>query len=102
MHWFKRFRWRFGHARMVRAQVRSGYLPEVRATFERLRQTGHSARQVYRLLAAVYEAEVATMLIEDRLWDRSAYFRGLDALPTRPTVSLDDVRRAGRRNIRCS
>ena len=91
MRWSKRWRWRFGFARAVRAQVRSGIPPEVRATFERLRSAGMSRWKAYRLLAAVYEGEVATMILEERVYDHGSYVRALDALPTRPTSSLDRV-----------
>lgn len=91
MHWSKRARWRVGFARVVRAQVRTGRPPETRATFARLRAAGLSRWQCYRLLASVYEAEVATMIRDERVYDHAAYVRALDALPGRPTVSLDQV-----------
>lgn len=91
MFWYKRFRWRLRAAHAVRAQVRSGVLPEVRETFTRLRDTGLTERQAYRLLAAAYEAEMAAMILEDRAWDRSRYVRSLQALPTRPPLSFGEI-----------
>jgi hypothetical protein len=52
------------------------------------------------LLAAVYEAEVATMLLEERVYDHAAYLKLLLALPQPPTVSLNDIPRTGRPNER--
>jgi len=98
MRFTKRMRWRFGFARVVRSQVRTGRPPEARAVFERLRTQGFSARRSYQLLARAYEAEVAAMLIEGRVYDHEAYLRQLFALPTTPDLSLDRVpnRRSGR------
>jgi hypothetical protein len=42
---------------------------------------------------SVYEAEVAAMILEERVYDHAAYVRRLDELPRRPTVSLDMVPR---------
>jgi hypothetical protein len=97
MRFTKRVRWRFGFARVVRSQVRTGRPPEARAVYERLRAEGFSSRRAYRLLAMVYEAEVAAMLLEARVYDHDIYLQRLLALPTLPNVSLDDVSRPGRR-----
>ncbi|MFL5619473.1 MAG: hypothetical protein ACJ79A_13880 [Gemmatimonadaceae bacterium] len=43
-----------------------------------------------------YEAEVAAMLIEARVYDHDIYLQRLLALPTPPRISLDDVGRPGR------
>ena len=92
MRLLKRLRWRFGFARVVRSQVRTGRPPEVRAVYERLRAAGFSSRRAYALLAAVYEAEVASMMIEARVYDHERYLERLHALPRRPNLSLDAVR----------
>ena len=92
MRLLKRLSWRFGFARVVRSQVRTGRPPEARAVYERLLGEGFSSREAYALLAAVYEAEVAAMIIEERVYDHQAYLRRLLALPTRPDLSLDAVR----------
>jgi hypothetical protein len=91
MFWYKRFRWRLRAARAVRAQVRSGVLPEVRETFTRLRAAGLTERQAYRLVAAAYEAEMTAMILENRVYDRSRYMSSLQALPTRPPLSFSDI-----------
>jgi len=59
--------------------------------YQRLCAEGHSSWAAYRLLAEVYEAEVAAMLLEERVYDHEIYLRRLLALPTRPDVSLDQV-----------
>lgn len=100
MRFTKKLRWRVGFARVVRLQVRTGQPPEVRATYECLRGEGVSSWRAYRLLAMVYEAEVATMLLEERVYDHDAYLRRLLALPTPPDTSLDDVAGPGRRAVR--
>lgn len=61
--------------------------------YERLRAEGFSSRRAYELLAKVYEAEVAAMLLEERVYDHDVHLVRLLALPTPPDVSLDDVRR---------
>ena len=91
MRLLKRLRWRLGFARVVRSQVRTGRPPEARAVYERLLGEGRSSRQAYALLAAVYEAEVAAMMIEERVYDHQEYLRRLLALPRRPDLSLDQV-----------
>ena len=100
MRFTKRWRWRFGFARVVRAQVRTGRPPEARETYERLRAAGYSSWASYRLLAAVYEGAVASMLLDERVYDHEAYLRQLLTLPRRPSVSLDDFPRAGQPNER--
>ena len=92
----KRLRWRWGFARAVRAQVRSGRPPEVRAAYERLRAGGVGWWRAWRLLAAAYEAEVAAMMLEERVYSHEAYVRALAALPARPALSLRDVPRRRR------
>ena len=84
----KRIRWRLGFARVVLAQLRTSRPPEVRQTFVRLRSSGLSAWRVYRLLIAVYEAEVAAMLTLGRAYDHEAYLARLAALPAMPAESL--------------
>ena len=96
MRFLKRLRWRFGFARVVRSQVRTGRPPEARAVYERLLGEGYSSRRAYALLAAVYEAEVAAMMIQQRVYDHQAYLRRLLAMPARPDLSLDAVGRRGR------
>ncbi len=91
MRFTKRWRWRIGFARVVRSQVRTAQPPEVRSVYQRLCAEGYSSREAYGLLAAVYEAEVASMLLEERVYDHQIYLRRLLALPTRPDVSLDHV-----------
>ena len=96
----KRVRWRVGFARVVRSQVRTARPPEARAVYERLRAEGLSSWRAYRLLAMAYEAEVAAMLLEERVYDQDIYLQRLLALPTPPSISLDSVSRAGRPNER--
>ena len=91
MRFTKRMRWRFGFARVVRAQVRTGRPPEVRSVYERLRAEGFSSWRAYRCLAMAYEAEVAAMLTERRVYDHDVYLQRLLALPTPPGITLDDV-----------
>jgi hypothetical protein len=93
-------RWRIGFARVVRSQVRTGQPPEARAVYERLRADGFSSWGAYRLLARAYEAEVAAMLLDERVYDHDIYLQRLLALPTPPSISLDNVSRAGRPNDR--
>jgi hypothetical protein len=100
MRFTKRVRWRLGFARVVSSQVRTGRPPEARAVYERLRAEGFSSWRAYRLLARVYEAEVAAMLLEERVYDHHVYLQRLLALPTPPGISLDNVSRSGRRNQR--
>ena len=50
---------------------------------------GLSPWRAYRLLASAYEAEVAAMMLEERVYDHEAYVRTLNALPARPARSLD-------------
>ena len=91
MFWYRRFRWRLRAAHAVRAQVRSGVLPEVRDTFTRLRAAGLTERQAYRFLAAACEAEMTAMVLEDRVWDRSALLQSgntHDVLPARTSALL--------------
>ena len=92
MRLLKRLRWRFGFARVVRSQVRTGRPPEARAVYERLLAEGLTSRRAYALLAAVYEAEVASMMIEERVYDHQRWLERLLALPRRPDLSLDAVR----------
>jgi hypothetical protein len=87
----KRLRWRIGFLRVAVAQVRTGRPPEARAAFQRLREAGVPAWRSYRLLAAAYEAEVATMILEERVYDHAAYVGHLNRLPDAPTVSLEAV-----------
>ena len=91
MRFLKRLRWRLGFARVARSQVRTGRPPEARVVYERLLAEGYSSRRAYALLAAVYEAEVAAMMIEERVYDHQTYLRWLHALPARPDLSLDLV-----------
>lgn len=100
MRFTKRVRWRIGFARVVRLQVRTGRPPEARAVYERLRAEGFSSWRAYRLLAMAYEAEVAAMLLEGRVYDHDVYLRRLSALPNSPTVSLKSVSRPGRPSVR--
>lgn len=93
MRFEKRLRWRFGFLRVAFAQVRTGRPPEAAATVERLRQAGIPGWRAYRLLVAAYEAEVASMLLEQRVYDHEAYLRHLDRLPDTPNVSLADLSR---------
>lgn len=95
MRFEKRVRWRIGFLRVTLAQIRTGRPPEVRATYERLTASGVSPWRAYRLLAAAYEAEVATMLIETRVYSAAAYRRHLDRLPETPSVSLSSVSATG-------
>lgn len=44
--------------------------------------------RAYRLLIAVYEAEVASMLREGRVYDHERYLHRLLALPTPPSETL--------------
>lgn len=87
----KELRWRIGFVRVALAQVSTGRPPEARATFERLTHDGVSTWRAYLLLAAAYEAEVASMLTEGRVYDHQHYVRLLDALPVRPDRSLRDA-----------
>ena len=96
MHLLKKWRWRFGFHRAVRAQVRTGRPPEVRQVFATLRAMEFSSWRAYRMLAAAYEAEVAAMLIDDRLYDHEAYLQVLEALPVLPQRTLDQVSATGR------
>jgi hypothetical protein len=96
VRFLKRLRWRLGFARVVRSQVRTGRPPEARAVYARLLGDGYSSRRAYALLAAVYEAEVAAMMIEERVYDHQAYLQRLLALPRRPDLSLDAVGRRRR------
>ena len=91
MRFPKRLRWRLGFARVVRSQVGTGRPPEARALSGRLLGEGSSSRRAYALLAAVYEAEVAAMMIEQRAYDHHAYLQRLLALPAQPDLSLDLV-----------
>lgn len=61
----------------------------------------YSARKAYRLLAAVYETQVASMLLEERVYDHQIYLGRLMALPTPPTCHSTTSPRAGRPNERC-
>ena len=99
MHLEKRLRWRFGFHRLTLRQLRTGQPPVVRATFRRLRAGGVSAWRAWRLLSAVYEAEVAAMLLEGRVFDEARYLGLLAALPVRPQPTLADVRPAPRAAI---
>ena len=96
MRWLKKLRWRLGFRRVVRLQVRTGVPVETRATFDRLVAAGLSERDVFRLLDSAYEAEVAAMLLGQRVYDHAEFVRVLEGLPRAPDVSLDDVGRAGR------
>lgn len=84
----KRIRWRVGFARVVLLQLRSANPPEVVATYRRLRANQLSIWHAFGLLIAVYEAEVASMLSEGRVYDHERYLRRLSALPTRPWETL--------------
>jgi aminoglycoside phosphotransferase (APT) family kinase protein len=87
----KRWRWRLGFHRVTLLQLRSGQPPEVRATYQRLRAVGVSGWRAWRLLTAVYEAEVAAMIVESRVYDHARFVALLEALPARPARSLRDV-----------
>ena len=71
----KRIRWRVGFARVVLLQLRSANPPEVVATYRRLRANQLSIWHAFGLLIAVYEAEVASMLSEGRVYDHERYLR---------------------------
>src|SRR5215475_8616689 len=100
MRWTKRFRWRIGFFRLSLRQVRTQRPPKTHAAYVRLRLLGLSRWRAYRLLTAALEAEVATMLLETRVWDHAQFVSFLDALPTTPRVSLRTLGRAGRQNDR--
>ena len=87
----KRLRWRLGFARVVRSQLRTGRPPEVAETYARLRAAGLSRWRARRLLTAAYEAEVAAMILEQRVYDHVRYLQRVAALPDPPRPSLDDV-----------
>ena len=84
----KRIRWRVGFARVVCLQLRSDRPPEVASTYRRLRASGVTRWRAYRLLISVYEAEVASMLREGRVYDHERYLHRLLALPTPPSETL--------------
>lgn len=85
----KRLRWRLGFLRVSVAQVRKGRPPEAGIAYERLRDAGIPVWRAFRLLAAAYEAEVASMIAEERTYDHERYLQLLDGLPSRPAMSLD-------------
>lgn len=89
MRLLKRLRWRIGFLRVSRLMVRTGRPPETRATYQRLRAAGTPAWHAYRLLAAAYEAETASMLREQRVHDHARYVAELNALPRLPVSSLN-------------
>jgi hypothetical protein len=91
MRFLKKLRWRIGFARVARSQIRTGRPPQTRTVFERLRTQGFSRWKAYRLLALAYEAEVAAMIVENRVYDDARYLRVLDALPAVPEHSLNNV-----------
>lgn len=92
----KRLGWRWGLAGAVAPQVRTGRPPQVRAAYERLRTAGITRWRASRLFAAAYEAEVASMLLEERVYSHEAYVQTLAALPAPPGRSLRDVPRSRR------
>jgi hypothetical protein len=83
MRWTKRLRWRWGFLMVSRSQVRTGRPPETAATYARLRRAKVPSWRAYRLLAAAYEAEVAAMLLEGRVYDHTRYVAYLDAFAER-------------------
>jgi len=91
MRLLKRLTWRVGFLRVSRKMVRTGRPPETGATFRRLRSEGHSSFRAYQLVAAAYEAEVAAMILEQRVYQHGKYVEQLNALPRAPTWSLNMV-----------
>ncbi len=91
MRTLKRLRWRMGFAQVVLRQLRTERPPEVLDTYRRLSADGIAPWEAYRLLVAVHEAEVASMLSESRVYDHGRFVGRLTALPTPPPESLATV-----------
>ncbi len=78
-------RWRQARSRrrargLVRRQRDSVDWPEVRATFDRLRDAGASEPSAAARVAAALEREIARMMAERRPFDRGAYVEDLQEL----------------------
>ena len=69
---------------ILQNQMDAGEPPETKQTFERLRAAGVPEDEVWRLMSGVLAGELATMMREERLYDRDRYVRGLGSLPNWP------------------
>ncbi|MGA2383342.1 MAG: hypothetical protein ABSG61_07890 [Gemmatimonadales bacterium] len=69
---------------ILQNQMDAGEPPETKQTFERLRAAGVPEDEVWRLMSGVLAGELATMMREERLYDRERYVRALGSLPNWP------------------
>jgi hypothetical protein len=69
---------------VLQNQMEAGEPPETKQTFERLRAAGVPEDEIWRLMSAVLAGELATMMREERLYDRDHYVRALSGLPNWP------------------
>ncbi len=68
----------------VDAQLHAEELPEVKATYDRLRGMGFSDEEARRHIGAVVATEIYEMLKFNRLFDRKQYVARLERLPEMP------------------
>jgi len=69
---------------VVDNQLTSGQPAETRATFERLRLKGHSAREAKRLIACVASCEIFDMMTTKTVFDTQRLVARRQRLPRMP------------------
>jgi len=69
---------------VLQNQMDAGEPAETKQTFDRLLAAGIPEDEVWRLMSAVLAGEMATMMREERLYDRDRYVQALHGLPTWP------------------